>query len=174
MMIECPNCKEEIEKDSYYCDQCGQKLLFCSKCGCVGMGRRCTRCGGEMYARVTDDGTDAIPVVNADPTLRSTEKPQQKIMLSNGALGLEIQGEHEAVIGRRTGPYSSLMKDYGYVSGTHAKFVYSDTEGWFIVDLHSSNGTAVNRQRLQPDIPKLLKNGDVVTIANVNMQVKIY
>ena len=47
-MIICPACKEEIEDDSHYCDQCGQQLLFCKQCGHVGLGRRCTRCGGMM------------------------------------------------------------------------------------------------------------------------------
>ncbi len=28
-MIICPNCKEEIDDESRYCDQCGQALLFC-------------------------------------------------------------------------------------------------------------------------------------------------
>lgn len=125
-----------------------------------------------MYARV-NDSSDNAPVINADPTLRSADKPQPTLILTNGALGLELHGENEAVIGRRNGPYCAFLKDYGYISGTHAKFVYNDAEGWFIVDLHSSNGTAVNRQRLQPDVPKNLKNGDVVTIANVNLQVKI-
>ena len=49
-MIICPNCKEEIDDDSHYCDQCGQALLYCDKCGRVGMGRRCTHCGGMMVS----------------------------------------------------------------------------------------------------------------------------
>ena len=26
-MIICPNCKEEIEERSHFCDQCGQELV---------------------------------------------------------------------------------------------------------------------------------------------------
>ena len=47
-MIICPSCKEEIEDASHFCDQCGQELAYCSSCGRVGMGRRCTFCGGLM------------------------------------------------------------------------------------------------------------------------------
>ena len=47
-MIICPTCKEEIDDDSRYCDQCGQALLYCNQCGRVGVGRRCTYCGGLM------------------------------------------------------------------------------------------------------------------------------
>ena len=49
-MIICPACREEIEDDSHYCDQCGQALLFCNQCGRVGLGRRCTHCGGLMVS----------------------------------------------------------------------------------------------------------------------------
>ena len=47
-MIICPNCKEEIEERSHFCDQCGQELSYCTQCGRVGKGRRCTQCGGLM------------------------------------------------------------------------------------------------------------------------------
>ena len=47
-MIICPSCKEEIEDDSHYCDQCGQALVYCRSCGRVGKGRRCIYCGGLM------------------------------------------------------------------------------------------------------------------------------
>ena len=49
-MIICPSCREEIEENSHYCDQCGQELVYCSNCGRVGMGRRCTQCGGLMVS----------------------------------------------------------------------------------------------------------------------------
>ena len=49
-MIICPFCKEEIEERSYYCDQCGQALSYCTSCGHVGSGRRCTYCGGIMQS----------------------------------------------------------------------------------------------------------------------------
>ena len=49
-MIICPSCREEIEENSHYCDQCGQELVYCSNCGRVGMGRRCTQCGGLMIS----------------------------------------------------------------------------------------------------------------------------
>ena len=53
-MIICPNCKEEIEEDSCYCDQCGHELFYCERCGRVGIGRRCTSCGGMMLSAAGD------------------------------------------------------------------------------------------------------------------------
>ena len=62
-MIICPSCKEEIEEQSCYCDQCGQALMYCSNCGRVGTGRRCTHCGGLMVsmALLLEDVKDHIP-----------------------------------------------------------------------------------------------------------------
>ena len=61
-MIICPSCKEEIEEESHYCDQCGQELVYCSSCGRVGMGRRCTYCGGLMVG--PDEAKDQRNVPN--------------------------------------------------------------------------------------------------------------
>jgi pSer/pThr/pTyr-binding forkhead associated (FHA) protein len=41
------------------------------------------------------------------------------------------------------------------------------------MDLNSSNGTKLNDHRLQPDVEMSLKNGDIVTIANVILKVRI-
>ena len=54
-MIVCPICKEEIDDDSHYCDQCGQALFFCQQCGRVGVGRRCTYCGGPSRGMYPQD-----------------------------------------------------------------------------------------------------------------------
>ena len=60
-MIICPTCKEEIDNDSHFCDQCGQALLFCDRCGNVGVGRRCTHCGGLMVARGNAGPAEGVP-----------------------------------------------------------------------------------------------------------------
>ena len=41
------------------------------------------------------------------------------------------------------------------------------------MDKHSSNGTFLNRKRLQHDIGMPLKNNDILSIANINLQVII-
>jgi pSer/pThr/pTyr-binding forkhead associated (FHA) protein len=58
-----------------------------------------------------------------------------------------------------------------YVSGVHAQLKYGPATGWCIVDKHSSNGTRLNQRTIQPDVEMSLKAGDIVTIANVNLQV---
>ena len=95
------------------------------------------------------------------------------LLLYNGSLNIRIQGINGAVIGRRQGPYVQFFQNNKYVSGVHAQLKYKAESGWCITDKHSSNGTKLNERQLQPDVDMSLKNGDIVTIANVNLQVSV-
>ena len=196
-MIICPSCREEIEEYSHYCDQCGQELVYCSSCGRVGMGRRCTQCGGLMItaeeaqqkalaakqiSSVSMRGNDlAISIVN-DLT-SSHRKPEghgmpvmsgiPTLTLYNPTLDIRMVGVNGAVIGRKQGPYQQLFVDNRYISGLHAQLIYKPDTGWCIIDKHSSNGTKLNQRDLLPDVPMSMKSGDIVTLANVNLQVSI-
>jgi hypothetical protein len=198
-MIICPNCKEEIDDDSHYCDQCGQALLYCQRCGRVGMGRRCTNCGGLMVtpaeyqrkanAQVSQSAvsigfashefiTTNSSTLGKTPASASIPQPNQPhgvpvLLLYNGSLNIRIQGINGAVIGRRQGPYAQFFQNNMYVSGVHAQLRYKAGAGWCIVDMHSSNGTKLNGHPLQPDAEMSLKDGDIVMVANVNLQVII-
>ncbi|UKK52081.1 FHA domain-containing protein [Prevotella sp. E13-17] len=200
-MIICPNCKEEIDDDSHYCDQCGQPLAYCERCGRVGMGRRCTACGGLMISadeyqrRIANNGiftsstsisymSMSIPSNNgigarpyASPPAGMSAHPVAGIpqmVLFNDSLNIRIIAEDGAIIGRREGPYSQLLKQQKYVSGIHAQLRYKAGMGWCVADRNSSNGTKLNDHQLQPDVEMSLKNDDILTIANVNLRVKIY
>ena len=194
-MIICPNCKEEIDDDSRYCDQCGQALLFCNRCGRVGIGRRCTHCGGlmvsyEEYQKQAEASqtqfslsmtrTSATQAGNVNTASVRKMEPMMRVpqgipvlMLYNTSLNIRIQGINGAVIGRRQGPYASSFENNMYISGVHAQLKYNATTGWCIVDKHSSNGTKLNQHPLQPDVEMSLKNGDIVGLANINLQVSI-
>ena len=177
-MIICPACKEEIDDDSHYCDQCGQALLFCNQCGRVGMGRRCTHCGGLMVA----PGTNGSP----SSSLRSSSSTYGQsvsqapagdaipvLTLANDSLNIRLVAMNGAIIGRRQGPYTQFFENQAYVSGVHAQLKYHAGTGWCIADKHSSNGTKLNQHILQPDVEMTLNNGDILTIANISLQVII-
>lgn len=190
-MIVCPNCKEDIDDGSRFCDQCGQALLYCNRCGRVGIGRRCTQCGGLMisaheyqenqaaqtaYSSSTgfvsmQTSQSARPMVDVMPMGVGTGMPM--LTLYNSSLNIRFQGINGAVIGRRQGPYQLFFKNNPYVSGVHAQLQYNAGTGWSITDKHSSNGTKLNQHILQPDVEMTLKNGDILTIANVSLQVSV-
>jgi hypothetical protein len=164
-MIICPSCKEEIESDSRYCDQCGIHLFYCSSCGRVGMGRHCTYCGGLM--REAQDGTLPTAVSFTIPDTIPVLK------MTNVQLGISIVGSNGAVIGRRQGPYRQLLEQNKYISGVHAQLIYDHKTGWCIVDKNSSNGTKLNNKQLQPECVTALRSGDTVSIATLNFLVDI-
>lgn len=191
-MIICPYCREEIEDDSPYCDQCGEALVYCDNCGRVGRGRRCTYCGGlmvtvdEMHQQQQrsasyHDGTQGSLLPDSMTSHRVAAKgsdmPVQTgiptLTLYNPSLDLRMAGVNGAVIGRRQGPYQQLFEGNMYISGVHAQLIYRPDSGWCIIDKHSSNGTKLNQRELQPDVPMTLKAGDIVTLANINLQVSI-
>jgi len=189
-MIICPNCKEEIEDLSYYCDQCGQKLVYCQNCGRVGMGRRCTYCGGLMMTvdelQQQERATQSSMRITTGPSFSevfSQPVPEAPAMavpagipsltLYNPTLDIRMIGMNGAIIGRRQGPYQQMFADNRYVSGVHAQLIYKPATGWCIIDKNSSNGTKLNQRALQPDVPMSMKSGDIVTIANINLQVSI-
>lgn len=193
-MIVCPNCKEEIEDDSHYCDQCGEALVYCSNCGRVGLGRRCTQCGGLMVSidelqkqqSQRQQASVNVSVHNASmipPAMTSHRVPEgsqlpsqsgiPSLTLYNPTLDIRMVGVNGAIIGRRQGPYQQLFEGNMYISGVHAQLIYRPDSGWAIIDKHSSNGTKLNQCDLQPDVPMTIKAGDIVTLANINLQVSI-
>lgn len=64
----CAYCKADIEYDSYYCDQCGEEIYICEKCGKPGKGKRCTEDGGKLIAakdkNLTSSAQSASPNVS--------------------------------------------------------------------------------------------------------------
>jgi pSer/pThr/pTyr-binding forkhead associated (FHA) protein len=97
-----------------------------------------------------------------------------ELLLYNDSLNIRFQGINGAVIGRRQGPYTQYFSQNLYVSGVHAQLKYKSESGWSITDKHSSNGTKLNERPLQPDVDMSLKNGDILTVANVILQVSIH
>jgi len=189
-MIVCPKCKEEIEDDSRFCDQCGQELFYCSSCSRVGLGRRCTYCGAQMvrYDELRQAISERMQESRRDPftsTVNASQHsdddsqhvPLQKgvptLTLYNPSLDIRLVGINGAIIGRRQGPYQRQFDGNMYVSGVHAQLIYRPDSGWCIIDKHSSNGTKLNQRDLQPDVPMSVKSGDIVTLANISLQVSV-
>jgi pSer/pThr/pTyr-binding forkhead associated (FHA) protein len=131
------------------------------------MGRRCTHCGGLMV------DVEQTAQHEEQPSLQPSQRGIPTLTLYNPSLNIRIVGINGAVIGRRQGPYQQQLESSLYVSGVHAQLLYRPDTGWSIVDKHSSNGTKVNQHDLLPDVPMSLKGGDIVTLANINMQVSV-
>lgn len=184
----CPKCKFDIDNDSCYCDQCGQEIRYCQSCRRPGKGNRCTACGGRMipaidYFRVSSAPT-TIPITEKAPQPNYTSPDNNaatlkaptgaRLILSNGMLGITIEGFDGAIIGRRQGIYQNQFKQHPYVSGSHAKLKFdAKLNQWFLTDMNSSNGTRYNNTPLIAGKPCMLENGSTIQLANITLNVAI-
>lgn len=47
-MQTCPKCKQLIEDNSWFCDQCGTELMVCPSCRTIKRGMTCNQCGTKL------------------------------------------------------------------------------------------------------------------------------
>ncbi|MDE7346443.1 MAG: FHA domain-containing protein [Muribaculaceae bacterium] len=168
-MMKCFNCKNEIEDDSLYCDQCGAKIFICPDCRIPGKGegKKCGRCGHSLVdaaaladsAAAGSSGSDGSVV----PPVPEPEKPQLPTRLVCRAENITLDLVDGALIGRVEGMYAQKLGRLDYISARHATLTRSG-DCWVIADVGSRNGTAVNDQWCYTPLP--FRKGDVVRIAN--------
>ena len=81
--------------------------------------------------------------------------------------GVKMPVRGPVIVGRSPG--ADIVIGASYVSARHARFSIMG-QNLFVEDLGSTNGTAVNGQRIAE--PVALKSGDVVNIGDVTMRVR--
>nr|WP_318717811.1 FHA domain-containing protein [uncultured Treponema sp.] len=183
----CPSklCKAEILDDSLYCDQCGIKILKCSKCGAVGISKFCGKCGGMMS--FTGDFSESLKPMqtNPNPQIATTAaqnqvlqpaaagtqviqlEPKEKTLQLCNTNGIILNVKDGSILGRTTGEFVQQLGTIPVISSRHAQISKKDGK-WFITDLHSTNKTYVNNVQLTPDVPTEIKESDVIILANVS------
>jgi len=198
-MTNCPFCNQEIENDSFFCDQCGKELMICPNGHGIKKGKFCTQCTTqtalvpakdfkpptdlpqqeEKVEQPKDVQTDnnsqtLIPSVRAEVVAEKTVRPaapqQLPKFLVNTSLNARLELKNGAIIGRRTGDYVNFFATQGYVSSTHARLEQNGND-WQIVDLDSSNGTFLNGVKLNPNQPYVFKIGDIIAFYDVKFEV---
>jgi hypothetical protein len=117
--------------------------------------RFCVRCG---YAFV---GLRPAVLRVIEPVHAAWEMPVRKSPL--------LLGRTRTQEGHRPDFDMSFYDPEGYVSRRHAHIIKA-RNGYFITDLGSSNGTLVNERNLPSQRPRLLRNGDQITIGEVVIQ----
>lgn len=201
-MIECPRCKNKIDPNSAYCDQCGLELRICPQCGKYGKANRCTQCGSLLISpKDNNDSEIENPQIESNPSDASNAEQQTPISqkmnttfsqrmsntyygrtaggsnmplyLVSYVLGVRLPFIDGGVIGRNTGDYMSTFCTQGYVSGTHAKLQLDKSTGnWTITDLGSRNGTYLNGKKLIPHTPEAIWRGALLRIATTDFIVE--
>ena len=117
--------------------------------------RFCVRCGRAF------GGIRPAVLRVIDPVRAAWEMPVRKSPL--------LLGRSQPSTGHRPDFDMTFYDPEGYVSRRHAHIIKA-RNGYFISDLGSSNGTLVNGRMLPPQRPRLLHNGDQITIGEVVIQ----
>jgi pSer/pThr/pTyr-binding forkhead associated (FHA) protein len=135
--MKCTECQTEYIEGALFCEECGAKL-----------------------------GT-ASQLIDAAGTM--ADKGTALVLASPGGGTLDIPDKDEVVIGRED-PISEVFPDVDLtdlggmengVSRKHAVIHRSGTD-YTVEDMGSTNGTYINKKRIQPHVPQAIKAGDEV------------
>jgi hypothetical protein len=146
----------------------------------VADAEACANCGAPFSSDVTTTLTmpdQLAEVVRQEPMVRRTKLPAGSIALyvMGEKLPLVVEGRGQpTILGRQSQdpPASGIVDLTKYqahllgVSRQHAAIRYTDST-FTIEDLKSSNGTWVNENRLEPNQPRVLRNGDVIRLGQL-------
>lgn len=136
-MIECPNCKSQVPAGATFCDHCGAALVDALQGGLTGSLR--------LLIRSHDNVMVALPA-----------------------------NQPEYLIGRKDAAIDSFPDvdlvpfggEEGGVSRRHARITQEDGQ-FFVEDLNSVNYTFVNRQKIEPGVPHLIRDGDEIRLGRI-------
>jgi hypothetical protein len=168
--MQCPSCKETIDDDSRYCDQCGERILVCSVCGRPGKGKRCIFDGKELVPATGNASAPAVQPagIQAQSANAGNASGDDKIKLASQTHGITLEARDGDIIGRKNGAFAGVFGSFNYVSGTHCKVVKT-AAGWHIQDMGSTNGTFYNGIKLVPNTLYPLANNTTFKIADIEL-----
>lgn len=112
---------------------------------------------------------------SGDETWNRSERQdaQLRLVAMNAPARVEILvTKDDFVIGKKATEVDGVVSFNRMISRVHCK-VTKENGQFMITDLQSANGTYVNRVKLMPTQPHMIKNGDIVRLANSDFQVVI-
>jgi len=157
------------------CVYCGQKnregLLFCEECG---QGLNDDRTNATLPTRQLDQLPNELAAKATWGTARFSTGSAVIIHIRDAVEPLMLQPAKRTLLGRADTtspvqpdldltPYGAMEKG---VSRIHAAVERSE-DTLTIVDMGSSNGTHLNGQRLLPDQPRVLRDGDEIRLGKL-------
>lgn len=158
------------------CPQCGfvnvPGALFCEQCGSPQAVAAAPAAAAPVNVPLPQP-VAAPPVAYPAPAAVGFMTGRLVVQSSNASLPLP-QGRQEATLGRED-PVSNIFPDVnldphgGHDAGVgrqHAKLVISGGQ-LCLVDLNSVNGSFVNRQKLNPNQPQPIQDGDEIRLGRL-------
>jgi hypothetical protein len=164
-MIKCPICQAEHPENTLFCDKCGSFLLEDNR-------EETDLLAADEVTWMEREETSEVPEEDITSPLGL------KLTIPDSGRDVEVPLTKEVNIGRLdpasgSFPEVDLSSDGGLekgVSRLHAKITRRGREV-FIKDLGSINGTLLNRKKLAPYLPRVLKSGDELQLGKLILRV---
>jgi hypothetical protein len=156
----CPFCAFENREGVYFCEECGQP--FMGDQGAMATTKLATQEEDTMRGRLTwgtarFDTRSSIMVRVRDFDEPVRLLPKDEILLGRSDAHSDFAPDFDLA------PYGAA--EHG-VSRRHA-VIRRGEETLMLVDLGSTNGTHLNGQRLTPDQPRVLRDGDEIRMGRL-------
>jgi pSer/pThr/pTyr-binding forkhead associated (FHA) protein len=159
-MITCPYCAHDNQEGELFCEECGQPLF----------GEGAT----AIATRKLAGATNQLDGKNAWGTARFGQNASILLHIRDNPQPVEIQPQEETILGRHDSsspstPTIDLTAFGAYehgVSRIHAA-IRRGEDTLTLVDLGSVNGTHLNGQRLIPNQPRVLRDGDEIRLGRL-------
>jgi pSer/pThr/pTyr-binding forkhead associated (FHA) protein len=156
----CPSCAHVNREGFLYCEDCGQSLEH--------------EAGTTLPTRQLDGGTDVSAAHATWGTARFDHDASIILHVRDATDPIMFQPPAQTILGRADvtsvqkpdldlTPYGALEKG---VSRVHAVIFRSD-DTLTLIDKGSANGTHLNGQRLVPDQPRVLRDGDEIRLGKL-------
>jgi hypothetical protein len=160
-MIQCPYCGGRNREGIVFCEECGQVL---------GLNTQSVLPTRQIDPSITESlsakatwgtarfGQDASIILHIrDVTDPIVLRPSEQLILGRSDINSTQKPDLDLT------PYGALDKG---VSRLHAA-IHRTEDTLTVVDLGSSNGTHLNGQRLTPDQPRVLRDGDELRLGKL-------
>ncbi len=148
----CPNCAHRNREGYFYCEECGRLLTGkdtrAIKVETKDLPKEMSGIFGT--AHFEKDATIVLMIRDANQPV--TFKPDRRVVF--GRLDPTALNKPDVDLT----PYGALENG---VSRIHCA-IYRDDMTLTIIDLGSANGTHLNGQRLIPEVPRVLRDGDEI------------
>ncbi|NWG16669.1 MAG: FHA domain-containing protein [Chloroflexi bacterium] len=160
-MITCPYCGSKNLEGMLFCEECGQSLKG-------GPGNT------VLPTKQLDQSANDLAAKATWGTARFGQDASIIIHIRDSSQPVIIQPAKRTILGRTDAtspqkpdvdltPFGALDKG---VSRIHAA-IYRNEDTLTLVDMGSANGTHLNGQRLVPEQPRILRDGDEIRLGKL-------
>ncbi len=143
--MKCKECQMENIEGALFCEECGAKLDEKSEL----MGAETETAGAKLVLASPDGNTLDIPA--KDDVMIGREDPISEVFPD---VDLTALGGLEKGVSRKHAVIHHAGADYT------------------VEDMGSTNGTFINKKRIQPNTPQAIKPGDEVRFGKLSLSVK--